>query len=131
MTNYPPPPPGPPDSGQPTMTDYQARQWAMLCHLSAFAGFVIPLGNLLGPLLFWLLKRQEHPLVDHNGKEAVNFQISLTIYAIISAILIIVIIGIILLVALLVFEIVMIIIASMRANNGEMYRYPLTIRFIK
>lgn len=132
MSNFPPPPPPePPGTGQPMMPDHQARQWAMLCHISALSGFLIPFGHLGGPLLFWLLKRNEHPLVDQNGKEAVNFQISMTIYAAISAVLVIVVIGILLLIALGIFWIVVVIIASIRANNGEAYRYPLTIRFIR
>jgi uncharacterized protein len=108
-----------------------AKTFGMLCHLIAFAGFVIPLGNIIGPLVIWLLKKDEFEFVDDQGKESLNFQISVTIYAIISAILITVILGIFLLIALGIFAIVMIIIASIRANEGVRYRYPLNIRFIK
>jgi len=103
----------------------------MLCHLSAFAGYFIPFGHILGPLLVWLLKREESAFIDAHGKEALNFQISVTIYAVISAILILVVIGFLLLPILLVFEIIVVIIAAVRANNGLEYRYPVTIRFIK
>lgn len=110
----------------------QARLWGMLCHLSALAGFVgIPFGNIIGPLIIWLIKRQEIPFVDEQGKEALNFQISLTIYSIISLLLIMVVVGIFLLIAIVIFGLVMVIIASVRANNGESYRYPLTIRIIR
>ena len=78
-----------------------------------------------------LIKKEEFPFVDDQGKEAINFQISITIYMIISAILIVVVIGILLMIALGVFAIVMIIIATIKANGGEKYRYPLTIRLIK
>ena len=103
---------------------------SMLCHLLAFAGMLFPLGNILGPLVMWLMKRQESAVVDAHGKESVNFQISTTIYAVVSAILTIFIIGFPLLLALMVFWLVVVIIASIRANEGGFYRYPLCIRFI-
>ena len=108
-----------------------ARTFGMLCHLLAFAGFVIPLGNIIGPLVIWLLKREEYPFVDDQGKESLNFQISLLIYLVISGILVIVVIGIFLLIALGIFMIVMVIIATIRANEGQKYRYPMTIRLIQ
>ena len=106
------------------------RMWAMFCHLSALAGFVIPFGNIVAPLVIWLIKKEEYELVLDQGKEAVNFQISMTIYVIASAILIILVIGIPLLIILGIFDLIVIIIASIKANEGEKYRYPLTIRFI-
>lgn len=107
------------------------RAWAMACHLSALAGFVIPLGNVFGPLIIWLIKRESLPLVDDQGKEALNFQLSATIYAAVSLVLIVVAIGFFLLVAVAIFDLVLVIIAAVRANNGEQYRYPLCFRFIK
>jgi hypothetical protein len=113
--------------------------WGMLCHLSALAGLLIPTANIIGPLVVWLVKKDEMPLVDDQGKEALNFQISLTIYllvaAAISGILIMVVIGIVLLPLVIVgfpiFGTVMAIIAALKANQGEAYRYPFCIRFIK
>ena len=102
----------------------------MLTHLSAFAGFVIPLGNIWGPLLVWLIKKDESPEVDAHGKESLNFQISITLYMIVAAILVLVLVGILLLIGLSIFWFVVVIVASIRANSGELYRYPLTIRFI-
>jgi uncharacterized Tic20 family protein len=114
-----------------TTTNKEETMWAMFCHLGAFAGFIIPIvGNILGPLVIWLLKKDEFPLVDDQGKESVNFQISMTIYFIISAILMFVIIGFLLMAALLIFDIIVIIIATIKANEGVQYRYPLSIRFI-
>jgi len=107
------------------------RTWSMFCHLSAFAGFFIPFGNIIGPLIIWLIKRLESPFVDFHGKESLNFQISITIYSIVAGLLCFRVIGIPILFGLIIFEVVMIIIATLRANNGEEYRYPLTIRFIK
>ncbi len=105
--------------------------WAMLCHLTALAGFIIPFGNIVGPLVVWMIKKDEFPLVADQGKESLNFQISMTIYYVIAAILIIVLIGIVLLIGLAIFSLIMIIIAMVKANEGVAYRYPMTIRFVK
>lgn len=107
------------------------NMWAMFCHLSAFAGYLIPFGNIIGPLVIWLIKRDEYPMVNDQGKEALNFQISLTIYVLISLILALVVIGFMLLIAIGIFNIVMIIMASIKANEGMLFRYPLAIRFIQ
>jgi len=107
------------------------RTWAMLCHLSGLAGYVIPFGNIFGPLAIWLIKRDQSWLVDDQGKEAVNFQISWTIYMIISLIAILVLVGIVLVGIVAVGGLVLLIVAAVKANEGIAYRYPLTIRFIK
>ncbi len=107
-----------------------ARNWAMLCHLSAFAGLVIPFGNILGPLIVWAIKKDDHAFVDEQGKEALNFQLTLTIAYIISAVLMLVLIGFVLLAVLFIYSVIMIIIASIQANDGLAYRYPYTIRFV-
>lgn len=126
----PTPQPQTPPPVQPAAADKDQRMWAMLCHLSALAGFIIPLGNIIGPLVIWMLKKDDYPIVDDQGKESLNFQISMTIYIIVSIVLIIVLIGIALLILLGIFELIVIIIASIKANEGVKYRYPLTIRFI-
>ena len=107
------------------------RNWAVLCHVVTFIGFVMPLGNIVGPLLIWLLRRRDSEYVDFHGKEAVNFQISLTIYLVISAVLVLVLIGFVLLLVTFVFGIVSVIIAAVRANEGVLHRYPVTIRFLR
>ena len=122
----------------------------MLCHLAAFGGLFIPFGNILGPLIVWLVKRYDSPFIDHHGKEALNFQICTTILVFVLLIIFIVmraiagfigIIGIIatlfgfiaMLIALAVFvySVVVTIIAAIRANEGIEYRYPISIRLIK
>ena len=110
--------------------DKDQRTWAMLCHISAFTGFVFPFGNIIAPLVLWLLKKDEYPLVDDQGKEALNFQISMCIYVIGSIILVFMLIGIPLLIGLVLFDIVVTIIAAVRSMDGEKYRYPLAIRFV-
>jgi uncharacterized Tic20 family protein len=103
----------------------------MLCHLTALAGYVgIPFGNVLGPLVVWLVKKNEYPSVEAYGKESLNFQISMLIYGIVSGLLCLVLIGIPLLIAVLITDLILVIVASIKASNGEFYRYPLTIRFI-
>ena len=108
------------------------RTWAMLCHLSAFVGLLVNgIGYILGPLIVWLIKRQEHPFIDEQGKEAVNFQLTMLIVCVVSLILSCVLIGIPMLIALGILEIVAPIVAAINASNGQHFRYPLTIRFIK
>ncbi|HEU4399556.1 MAG TPA: DUF4870 domain-containing protein [Actinomycetota bacterium] len=113
----------------PAAADANARQWAMIAHLSALAGLVIGL-NWLGPLIVYLVKKDEHPFIADQSREALNFNISVFIYIIASAILIIVVIGFLLLPAVAIAWLVLTIIAAIRANNGEPYRYPLTIRLV-
>ena len=110
----------------------EACMWAMFCHLAGLCAFVIPfVGNIVGPLILWQIKKDEYPFVGEQGKEAVNFQISMTIYGLISAVLSFVCIGFFLLAAVGVVDLVFLLIAAVKANNGQHYRYPLTIRFIK
>ena len=109
----------------------QSHTWEVLCHVSALAGYVIPFGNIIGPLVVWLIKRAEIPAVDAHGKEAINFQISVAIYAIDCGLLFLVAIGFFLLIALGIAVLVLTVIAAIKASSGELYRYPLTIRFIK
>ena len=110
------------------MTD---KTWAMLCHLTAFTGYFIPFGNIIGPLVIWLIKKDDLAVVDENGKESLNFQISMTIYATIAGLLIFVLIGFLLLPIVVIAQVVFTIIAAIKANNGEAYRYPMTIRLLK
>lgn len=107
------------------------KNYAMFCHLVAFSGFIIPFGSIIGPLVMWLIKKEESEFINYHGKESLNFQISIAIYAIISGILALVLIGILFLIALGIIWIVFVIIASVKTSEGEEYRYPLTIRFVK
>ena len=107
------------------------RTWAMLAHISAVAGFVFPFGNVIGPLLIWILKKEELPFVDDQGKEALNFQISITIYVLISSVLVFVPYRYSSSYYISIFALVMTIIGAINAYDGKPYRYPLTIRVIK
>ena len=110
----------------------QSRTWGMVCHLAGLAGLVgIPFGSIIGPLVIWLIKKDEYPYVDEQGKKALNFQISWTIWGIICGLLILIFIGIILLPILLIAWLVLTILGTIKANNGEPWTYPLTIEFLK
>lgn len=125
----PPPAPAPPPvSGGPSAEE---RQWALFTHLSALAGFIIPFGNLLGPLVLWQVKKNELPFVDDQGKEALNFQITVTLAMLVSLILMVVLIGFLLMFVVGIGALVLTIIGAIKANNGETYRYPMTLRLIK
>lgn len=104
----------------------------MFSHLSSFLGWIgLPLANIIAPLVMWQLKKEEMPFGSSQAKECSNFQISMTIYVMVSAILCLVIIGFAMLIALFVFDVIITIMAAIKANEGKEYRYPFTIRFIK
>ena len=110
---------------RPPEENKDARTMGMLAHLLA-----LPLG-FVGPLIIWLMKKDEHPFVDDQGKEALNFQILLLICYIVSYILIMVVVGCITTPLLLIAHVVLCIMAAMAANKGEWYRYPFNMRLIK
>jgi uncharacterized Tic20 family protein len=103
----------------------------LFAHLSALCGFVIPLGSIIGPLVIWLIKKDTMPFVNDQGKEALNFNITILIAAIVSWILIFVLIGVLLLIAVGIFWLIFVIIASIQASNGTGYRYPFALRLVK
>ncbi|WP_339498028.1 DUF4870 domain-containing protein [Pseudomonas canadensis] len=110
---------------------YEVRQGAMLCHLAAFLGFVFPFGSVVGPLILWQMKKEVDPFIDDQGKEALNFQITVAIAWIACIVLAFAVIGFFLMVALAIATVVLTIIGSIKANKGVVYRYPLTWRLIK
>lgn len=115
--------------------DKDARLWAMLCHVSSFLMFTgIPCANVLGPLIVWLVKRDSSPLVADNGKEALNFNITVLIAAAVLFVLLCTGIGAIIaipgLIALLVAQLVLTIIAAIKAYDGGVYRYPFILRLV-
>jgi uncharacterized protein len=109
----------------------QTRQWALFLHLSLLAGFVVPLAGLVTPIIIWQLKKNDLPGLDIHGKNVVNWIISDLIYIAIGYILCFVLIGFPILIALGIVSIVFPIIGGIKANNGEVWKYPLTIRFVK
>jgi uncharacterized Tic20 family protein len=103
----------------------------MVAHLAAFAFFICPFGNLLGPLIVWLIKRDQSPFVADQGREALNFNISVLLAGLLCALLAFVLIGVLLGVMLFMFWLVMAIVAGIKANEGVRYRYPFTLRLVK
>ncbi len=120
-----------PPENAPLKPGQQARQWAMLCHLAAFAGLVVPFGNLLGPLIVWQMKKDVDPFVDAQGKEALNFQISVAIAVMVCFLLMLLVIGFPLLALVSIGALVLSIIGGLKANEGLAYRYPFTWRLVK
>ena len=119
-----------PDSSPPAATS-EERTWSILLHISALAGMVFPLGNVLGPFVFWLIKKPESELVDRHGKAALNFQISSTIYFIGMGFLVFVFIGIPMLILYSIFWFIMVIVATIRAADEQDPNYLLSISFLK
>ncbi len=109
----------------------EEANWGMFCHLSGLAGLFFPFGNIIGPAVIYAMKKDEFEFVDDQGKEALNFQITMSLALLISGLLVLVLIGIVLLAVVGLYAIVMTIIGAIKASEGERYRYPFTIRFIK
>jgi uncharacterized Tic20 family protein len=110
----------------PVVLDSNDRLWIVLSHLSIFLGV-----GLLLPLVIYLVKREDSPLVGDQAKEALNFHLSVVIYGLLCIPLMFVLIGIPLLIAIGIAAVVFSIIAAVRSSNGEAYRYPLTLRLVK
>ena len=133
--------------------EQNVRTWSMLCHISALAGLFFGLGNVIGPLIVWQIKKNELPEIEPHGKEALNFQLTILIVNIVAGILLIGVLGtafgfgrfwrspfyllsggfgigsIIVIINLVAF--ILAVVAGLKANNGEAYKYPFAIRFIK
>jgi len=121
-----------PVSPTPAPQNSDENTWAMLCHLASFAGYFIPLiGSLLGPFVVWQMKKDTMPLVDDQGKESLNFQITVMIAAIVCIPLCFVCVGFFLLAAVGIGALVLTILAALQANKGVAYRYPFALRLVK
>ncbi len=130
----------PPDPMHPTMADSgfgdehpirpESRTLVMLCHLLGLSGYLIPFGHIIGPLVLWVLKKDEDPDVDIAGRESVNFAISITIYALVGVLLAVVGVGFCILFVLPVLHAVLIVIATVKAADSRHWRYPMTIHML-
>jgi uncharacterized Tic20 family protein len=119
-------------TGSATTPTQEERTWAMIAHLSAFAVFVFPLaGNILAPLIIWVARRDTSAFVEAEAKEALNFNISVSLGWVVCGLLTFVLIGIPLGVILFVGWLVMTILAAVKASEGVGYRYPLSLRLVK
>jgi uncharacterized Tic20 family protein len=118
--------PPPPLPEEPLLVSSDDKIWVILCHLSLLLG----IGFVL-PLIVYLVKRQDAPATAAHAKEALNFHISVYLYAFISVLLCTILIGFLLLPVIAIGSIVCAILACIKASNGEFYRYPLTLRLVK
>ena len=121
------------NSSEPTIErmNTDANMWAMFCHLGGLIGLAVPPLNIIVPLIIWMKYRDQHEFVNDQGMEVLNFQISITIYLIVSAVMILVVIGLFMLMALGLFVLIVCIIATIQSSRGVSFRYPLTMRLIR
>lgn len=121
-----------PEAVAPKETNPKARQWAMIAHAGGLAIFFgLPLGNVIVPLIIWWVSRKTHPFAYENGKESLNFQICVTLYAMLAGYLCFFLVGFLLLPLIFLVDILEVFKATLAADRGETYHYPFTIRFIK
>src|SRR5215218_1343598 len=120
----------PPPAGQAPLSPDQERLWAMLAHLLSFVAAYLFLG-FVAPLIVLLVFGPRSAFVRANAVESLNFNLSWLLYGIIAVILAFVLIGFVILIVLAIAYLVLVIVASVKANNGEVYRYPATIRFVR
>jgi uncharacterized Tic20 family protein len=111
--------------------DKDANQWAMFVHLSLFAGYLIPLAGLVVPIVLWQIKKDQYAFVDVHGKIVVNWIISMIIYAAVCTVLLAVAIGVLGFVILGVMSMILPIIGGIKANQGEVWEYPMSLKFIR
>jgi len=127
-------PPGPPAGLSP---DNSEKQFALFVHLSALLGFFIPFGNIIAPLVMWQIKKNESAFIDDQGKEAVNFNLTLLLVGLALVLLTLITFGLGALLtvplglALCVAWLIFAILAGIKANEGIAYRYPYILRLIK
>jgi len=110
--------------------EISARQWGLVIHLSVLAGYVLPLAGFIAPVLIWQLKKHDHPMIDAHGKNVANWLLSLLIYGAVACVLMFLLIGIPLLWLLGILNIVFAIVGGIKANDGVVWAYPFTIRFL-
>lgn len=118
-----------PPTDSAAVTD-EEQTWGVLIHISALSGLAVPFGNILAPLLLWLVKKDESEFVDANGKEAMNFQLTWTLLLLGASLTILIGIGLLVVPVIAVAWLVLVVLATLRASEREVYDYPLTIDFI-
>ncbi len=115
-----------------SMPSHEEKSMGMFCHLAAFAFIILPtIGHIIGPLVLWLVKKDDSNFIDYHGKESLNFQITMSILHLFAFVLWFIFVGIFITFGLMIFSFVMVIIAGIRANEGVRYQYPINFRFIK
>lgn len=113
------------------MNEIEENKWAMACHLAALAGLVIPLGNIMGPLIVWILKREESDKVNVHGVRALNFQITFTIAMFVAGLTMFILIGFLLMPIIGIAGLIFTILAAIKTSQGEDYQYPFSLELLK
>jgi uncharacterized protein len=111
--------------------DQAVRNTAVAAHLSTFAGLVVPFGSVIGPLAVWLTRRDRDPFIDQAGREALNFGISIAIYGVVALVAALLLVGIPVLIVGVIAWVMLASLAAAKASQGQSYRYPLTMRFVR
>ncbi|MCY7346990.1 MAG: DUF4870 domain-containing protein [Pyrinomonadaceae bacterium] len=109
----------------------EQKQMGMFLHLSQLLNIIIPFAGVIVPIVLWQTQKDKTPALDAHGKMVANWLISSIIYFAVSAVLAIVLIGFLGIIALGIMSVVFPIIGGIKANNGELWEYPLTIKFLK
>jgi len=109
----------------------EQRQMGMFLHLSQLANVILFPVGIVVPIVLWQMQKEKMPGLDAHGKMVTNWMISVTIYAIVSVILMFVLIGFLTILAVALMGIAFPIVGGLKANNGELWQYPLTIKFLK
>ena len=120
----------PPPDNRLSPEEIRARQWGLAIHLSVLAGYVVPLAGFVVPVVIWQLKKHDHPMIDAHGRNVANWLLSLLIYGTVAFLLVFLLIGIPLLWVLGILNIVFAIVGGIKANDGVVWAYPFTIRFL-
>lgn len=107
------------------------NSYIALMHVAQFGGYIIPFAGFILPVIMWMINKDRSVNIDLHGKNIINFMISWIIYAVVSGILCVILIGFVMLIAVAAMQIIFIILAAIKASNGEYWKYPLSIEFIK
>ena len=106
------------------------RTWGILAHAGGFAGLAVPFGNVLAPLVVWLVKKDESRFVDENGKRALNFQLTWSVILLVTALSVLVGVGLVLFPLAMLAWLILTVLGTVKASESKVYDYPLTIHFV-
>jgi uncharacterized Tic20 family protein len=113
------------DLERPGMDQREINQWCMFMHLGLLAGYAVPLGGLVVPIVLWQLKKDESAQIDQHGRMIASAMVAFVLYGILAGLLCFVVIGLVLLPAVGICGVVFPIIGGIKANDGEYWSYPL------
>ena len=108
----------------------EERTWGVLAHAGGFAGLAVPFGNVVAPLVVWLAKRDESRFVDENGVRALNFQLTWSIILFATVLSVLIAVGVVLFPLAMLAWLILTVLGTVKASEGEVYDYPLTIHFV-